>query len=55
VIEQPPAGKAALRGHALYEGETLERRLTRAPVGLAEGVAIAGKIARRSMRCIVLG
>lgn len=47
VIEQPPGRQSRLYVvMPFYEGETLERRLTRAPVGLAEGVAIAGKIAR---------
>ena len=47
VVELPPGRQTRLYTvMPFYEGETLERRLTRERIGLREGVAIAGRIAR---------
>jgi len=47
VVAQPPGRQSRLYTvMPFYEGETLERRLTRERIGLAEGVEIAVKIAR---------
>ena len=47
VIEPPPGRRSRLYTvMPFYDGETLERRLLRERVGLSDGVAIAGQIAR---------
>ena len=47
VLEVPPGRQTRLYSlMPLYEGETLERRLKRAPLALAEGLQIAARLSR---------